>query len=32
VQALVLCPTRELADQVATEIRRLARAEETSRS
>jgi ATP-independent RNA helicase DbpA len=27
VQALVLCPTRELADQVATEIRRLARAE-----
>ncbi|KIQ84339.1 ATP-dependent RNA helicase DbpA [Aeromonas sp. L_1B5_3] len=25
VQALVLCPTRELADQVATEIRRLAR-------
>ncbi|MGN5135337.1 ATP-dependent RNA helicase DbpA [Aeromonas veronii] len=26
VQALVLCPTRELADQVATEIRRLARA------
>ncbi len=24
-QALVLCPTRELADQVATEIRRLAR-------
>jgi ATP-dependent RNA helicase DbpA len=28
VQALVLCPTRELADQVATEIRRLARAEE----
>ncbi|NCU67536.1 ATP-dependent RNA helicase DbpA [Acidovorax sp. 210-6] len=28
VQALVLCPTRELADQVATEVRRLARAEE----
>ncbi len=28
VQAMVLCPTRELADQVATEIRRLARAEE----
>jgi len=26
VQALVLCPTRELADQVAVEIRRLARA------
>jgi ATP-independent RNA helicase DbpA len=26
VQALVLCPTRELADQVANEIRRLARA------
>ena len=26
VQALVLCPTRELADQVAPEIRRLARA------
>ncbi len=26
-QALVLCPTRELADQVAKEIRRLARAE-----
>ena len=25
VQALVLCPTRELADQVTTEIRRLAR-------
>jgi ATP-independent RNA helicase DbpA len=25
VQALVLCPTRELADQVAQEIRRLAR-------
>ncbi len=28
VQTLVLCPTRELADQVTTEIRRLARAEE----
>ena len=28
VQALVLCPTRELADQVAQEIRRLARAED----
>jgi ATP-independent RNA helicase DbpA len=26
VQCLVLCPTRELADQVTTEIRRLARA------
>ncbi|QQD18806.1 ATP-dependent RNA helicase DbpA [Spongiibacter nanhainus] len=26
VQSLVLCPTRELADQVAVEIRRLARA------
>ncbi|VAW89806.1 ATP-dependent 23S rRNA helicase DbpA [hydrothermal vent metagenome] len=26
VQALVLCPTRELADQVAKEVRRLARA------
>jgi ATP-independent RNA helicase DbpA len=26
VQALVVCPTRELADQVANEIRRLARA------
>jgi ATP-independent RNA helicase DbpA len=25
VQAMVLCPTRELADQVTTEIRRLAR-------
>src|SRR6195952_2806697 len=25
VQSLVLCPTRELADQVTTEIRRLAR-------
>ncbi len=28
VQALVLCPTRELADQVTSEIRRIARAEE----
>jgi ATP-independent RNA helicase DbpA len=28
VQTLVLCPTRELADQVAVEVRRLARAEE----
>jgi ATP-dependent RNA helicase DbpA len=28
VQALILCPTRELADQVTQEIRRLARAEE----
>ena len=28
VQALVLCPTRELADQVAQEIRRLARGED----
>jgi ATP-dependent RNA helicase DbpA len=28
VQALVLCPTRELADQVAVEIRRLARAQD----
>ncbi len=28
VQALVLCPTRELADQVTSEIRRLARAQE----
>ncbi len=27
VQAVVLCPTRELADQVAQEIRRLAQAE-----
>lgn len=27
VQAMVLCPTRELADQVTLEIRRLARAE-----
>ena len=26
IQSLVLCPTRELADQVAKEIRRLARA------
>ena len=28
VQAMVLCPTRELADQVTQEIRRLARSEE----
>src|SRR6187402_3050047 len=28
VQGLVLCPTRELADQVTAEIRRLARAED----
>jgi ATP-independent RNA helicase DbpA len=28
VQALVLCPTRELADQVTTEIRRLARGDD----
>ena len=28
VQSLVLCPTRELADQVAVEIRRLARAQD----
>ena len=28
IQPMVLCPTRELADQVTTEIRRLARAEE----
>jgi ATP-independent RNA helicase DbpA len=28
VQSLVLCPTRELADQVTVEIRRLARAED----
>jgi ATP-independent RNA helicase DbpA len=28
VQALVLCPTRELADQVGQEVRRLARAED----
>jgi ATP-independent RNA helicase DbpA len=31
VQALVLCPTRELADQVTTEIRRLARAEDNTK-
>ena len=30
VQALVLCPTRELAEQVTQEIRRLARAEPTT--
>ena len=28
VQALVLCPTRELADQVSAEVRRLARTED----
>jgi ATP-independent RNA helicase DbpA len=28
VQSLVLCPTRELADQVTTEIRRLARSDD----
>jgi ATP-independent RNA helicase DbpA len=28
VQSLVLCPTRELADQVTTEVRRLARSED----
>jgi len=28
IQALVVCPTRELADQVTTEIRRLARADD----
>jgi ATP-independent RNA helicase DbpA len=28
VQAMILCPTRELADQVTQEIRRLARAED----
>ncbi|MDQ5942456.1 MAG: ATP-dependent helicase DbpA, partial [Pseudomonadota bacterium] len=28
VQAMVLCPTRELAEQVAQEIRRLARAQD----
>ncbi len=31
VQSLVLCPTRELADQVATEVRRLARAEQNTK-
>ena len=31
VQALVLCPTRELADQVTTEIRRLATATQPER-
>ena len=30
-QALVLCPTRELADQVTLEIRRLARAEDNTK-
>src|SRR3569833_2127086 len=28
IQSLVLCPTRELADQVTTEVRRLARADD----
>ena len=28
IQAVILCPTRELADQVTTEIRRLARADD----
>ena len=32
VQALVLCPTRELAEQVTQEIRRLARAEENTKT
>lgn len=32
VQALVLCPTRELAEQVTQEIRRLARAEDNIKS
>ncbi len=31
VQALVLCPTRELAEQVALEVRRLARAEDNTK-
>ncbi|MBA2674746.1 ATP-dependent RNA helicase DbpA [Ramlibacter sp.] len=31
VQSLVLCPTRELADQVTAEIRRLARAEDNTK-
>jgi len=31
IQALVLCPTRELADQVTQEIRRLARAEDNTK-
>jgi ATP-dependent RNA helicase DbpA len=31
VQAMVLCPTRELADQVTTEVRRLARAEDNTK-
>ncbi len=31
LQAMVLCPTRELADQVTQEIRRLARAEENTK-
>ncbi len=31
IQALVLCPTRELAEQVTQEIRRLARAEDNTK-
>ena len=31
VQALVLCPTRELADQVTQELRRLARSQENTK-
>ncbi len=31
VQALVLCPTRELAEQVSQELRRLARAEDNTK-
>ncbi len=31
VQGLVLCPTRELADQVTAELRRLARAEDNTK-
>ena len=31
VQSLVLCPTRELADQVTAEVRRLARAEDNTK-
>ncbi|RZJ07670.1 MAG: ATP-dependent RNA helicase DbpA, partial [Haliea sp.] len=31
VQTLVLCPTRELADQVTAEVRRLARAEDNTK-
>ncbi len=32
VQALVVCPTRELAEQVAAEIRRLSRAEQNTKT